>query len=104
MRKQVIHGIEITETYWPAREADVKAQHAGNVRGNHFLFIERVSQGGTTSYWEAHEYSPDQLAYRGGMTEYSRELPSLMQLVIDGVELRSMIRLEIKPPTLRRNT
>lgn len=96
MNTQVVHGIELSESFFPPRQGDVLEQWHGVVRGCRFLFIKRMSMGGTYSDWEAHEHNVESGSWRGGLTEYSRQLSSLVQLVIDGVEMRSMERLKPK--------
>ena len=97
---KIVHGIKLSRAWFPPRPVDVIEQYVGIVRGRRFLFIERLSPGRTYKDWEAHEYNVEINAYRGGMVEFSRALSSIVQLVIDGVELRSMNRL--KPPAKRK--
>ena len=104
MNTIVRHGIELFETYHPPRGRSVINQWRATIRGREFLMIHRSSPGGQYNDYEAHEYHSDTQSYT--INEFSRELSSLVQLVIDNVERESMNRLKPKRsrPMLKHTT
>lgn len=94
---KIVHGMKLTRAWFPPRPHDVVEQYWTVIRGVHFLIQQRMSPGSTYKDWEAHEWDVDGLMpLPGGMIEFSRTLSTMVQFLIDGVELRHMERL--KPP------